>query len=231
MAAPAQSRFTDLDRSPDEAGEGHYLLCMPWDDKNAFRDCPWCGLTNTRLVTLVINQEAKDKFGTPRFWAMLACPACGNAVLMKHEGPQSSARGVSLIVPTSKLGEPDIKHLPEDVERYYSDALRVLRVGVPDAAAVQLRRTLEAAAAHYDIKEKVLMKSIEKLINDGHVTQSFAPLLHHIRVVGNVGAHASDERVDQAMAERALRFTTQLLRNLFEVPGELRELAAEANGS
>ncbi|MET7323382.1 DUF4145 domain-containing protein [Streptomyces sp. NPDC005549] len=102
--------------------------------------------------------------------------------------------------------------------------MRVLRVGVPDAAAVQLRRTLEAAAAHFSIKEKVLMKSIEKLISDGHVTQSFAPALHHIRAVGNVGAHASDEDVDQVTAEGALRFTTQLLRNLFEVPGELNEL-------
>jgi hypothetical protein len=74
----------------------------------------------------------------------------------------------------------------------------------------------------------VLVKSIEKLITDGHVTQSFRPLLHHIREVGNVGAHASDERVDQATAERALRFTTQLLRNLFEVPGELQELAEAA---
>lgn len=68
------------------------------------------------------------------------------------------------------------------------------------------------------------MKSIEKLINDGHVTQSFAPVLHHIRAVGNVGAHASDEDVDQTTAEGALRFTTQLLRNLFEVPGELEAL-------
>ncbi|MFI9170803.1 DUF4145 domain-containing protein [Streptomyces lincolnensis] len=128
-------------------------------------------------------------------------------------------------MPISKHAETDIKHLPNDVARYYNDALRVLRAGVPDAAAVQLRRTLEAAAAHYEIREKVLMKSIEKLIKDGHVTQSFGPLLHHIRSIGNVGAHASDEQVDQETAERALRFTTQLLRNLFEVPGELEELA------
>ena len=32
----------------------------------------------------------------------------------------------------------------------------------------------------------------------------------------------SDERVDDETAERVLEFTTQLLRNLFEVPEELR---------
>ncbi|MEV3849648.1 DUF4145 domain-containing protein [Streptomyces microflavus] len=131
------------------------------------------------------------------------------------------------VVPKGPDGATSIDHLPEDVERYYSDAIRVLGVGVPDAAAVQLRRTLEAAAAHFSIRERVLMKSIEKLIADGHVTQSFAPVLHHIRAIGNVGAHASDERVDHEAAQRALRFTTQLLRNLFEVPGELKALTVK----
>ncbi|SFT12656.1 protein of unknown function [Streptomyces sp. ok210] len=108
------------------------------------------------------------------------------------------------------------------------DAIRVLSIGVPDAAVVQLRRTLEAAAAHFQIREKVLMRSIEKLISEGYVTKSFEPALHHIRAVGNVGAHASDERVNQETAERALRFTTQLLRNLFEVPGELQLISAKS---
>ncbi|MGW1663057.1 DUF4145 domain-containing protein [Streptomyces microflavus] len=135
------------------------------------------------------------------------------------------------VVPKGPDGTASIHHLPEDVERYYTDAIRVLGVGVPDAAAVQLRRTLEAAAAHFSIKEKVLMRSIEKLIAEGHVTQGFAPVLHHIRAIGNVGAHASDERVDHEAAQRALRFTTQLLRNLFEVPGELEELNAKPKES
>jgi hypothetical protein len=134
-------------------------------------------------------------------------------------------------VPTPSNTKTDINHLPDDVSRYYDGALRVLRAGVPDAAAVQLRRTLEAAAAHYEIKEKILMKSIEKLINEGHVTQSFEPLLHHIRFIGNIGAHASDEQVEQETAERALRFTTQLLRNLFEVPGELDDLTKSGTSS
>ncbi|MEV0559107.1 DUF4145 domain-containing protein [Streptomyces sp. NPDC050597] len=124
----------------------------------------------------------------------------------------------------------EISHVPDDVQQYFLDAIRVLSVGVPDAAAVQLRRTLEAAAAHFQIKEKVLMRSIEKLISEGYVTKSFGPVLHHIRAVGNVGAHASDERVDQEAAERALHFTTQLLRNLFEVPGELQLISDKPQG-
>ncbi|MFF8975406.1 DUF4145 domain-containing protein [Streptomyces cellulosae] len=200
---------------------------MAWDDKFSFRDCPWCGLTNTRLNVKTVNQKFTTRDGADRFWATLGCPSCGNAVLIEHGDPNARYASPIRVVPAGKEAETTIRHLPEDVERYYLGAMRVLRVGVPDAAAVQLRRTLEAAAAHFGIKERVLMKSIEKLIEDGHVTQSFAPVLHHIRAVGNVGAHASDEDVDQATAEGALRFTTQLLRNLFEVPGELEELTKQ----
>ncbi|MGW4344973.1 DUF4145 domain-containing protein [Streptomyces sp. NPDC004690] len=200
---------------------------MPWHERHSFMDCPWCGLTNTRLNTIAAQQEIRDKRGDAKYWTTLGCPSCGNAVLIRHSGPSARDDSAYDKVPRPRTADSEVKHLPDDVERYYNDALRVLRVGVPDAAAVQLRRTLEAAAAHYEIKEKVLVKSIEKLIAEGHVTQSFAPVLHHIRAVGNVGAHASDEQVDQETAERALRFTTQLLRNLFEVPGELQELNQE----
>jgi len=95
----------------------------------------------------------------------------------------------------------------------------VLAAGVPDAAAVQLRRTLEAAAAHFGVRQRNLVASIEKLIADGLVTKQFGQALDHIRVVGNLGAHATDQRVDEVAAQRAMSFTTLLLRNLFEVPG------------
>jgi hypothetical protein len=60
------------------------------------------------------------------------------------------------------------------------------------------------------------------------VPNSFGDVLHHIRKIGNVGAHQTDERVDEEGARRALRFTTALLYNLFEVPAQL---AAIQNGS
>lgn len=49
-------------------------------------------------------------------------------------------------------------------------------------------------------------------------------MLDHVRQVGNVGAHAGDQAVDEETARLALRFTTQVLRNLFEIPAELKAL-------
>jgi hypothetical protein len=114
--------------------------------------------------------------------------------------------------------------LESRLANFFNDAKRVLKAGVPDAAGVQLRRPLEAAAAHFNINEASLNESIEKLIDQGLVTPQFRGVLDHIRVVENIGAHASDERVGDLTAQRALRFTTQVLRNLFEIPAELEAL-------
>jgi hypothetical protein len=114
-----------------------------------------------------------------------------------------------------------VEHLPPDVGRFYSDPQRVLDAGVPDASAVQLRKTLEAAAGHFGITDGPLVVRIEKLIEGGLITKQFGDVLDHVRKLGNVGAHASDEIVDEASAKKALGFTTQVLRNLFEIPTEL----------
>jgi Domain of unknown function (DUF4145) len=131
-------------------------------------------------------------------------------------------------IPTDEHQRYHVDHLPEDVATFLSGSIRVLDAGVPDGAAVQLRKTLEAAAAHRGIKERTLVASIEKLIEEGMITRDFGKAVHHIRKIGNIGAHYTDERLDRTEAERALKFTVEVLRNLFEVPGELEQIQAEA---
>jgi hypothetical protein len=164
--------------------------------------------------------------GGTRYWSMVSCPRCGGAVTVETAGPHDQSGRVLNVYPEAGA-DLRVEHLPEDVEGYYRDAIRVLEAGVPDAAAVQLRRTLEAAAAHHGIDSGPLVQRIKKLIDAGHITTDFGTVLDHIRQVGNVGAHATDEHVDEETARRALRFTTQVLRNLFEIPAELKALAGD----
>jgi hypothetical protein len=203
----------------------------------AYRDCPWCK-TVSLACGLRWSQVIRAANGVNRLWAVFVCPRCAGAILIEVEvaqgvvpGEGSSIPGDVVVrqvreVPDGGHREFEILHLPEDVSNFLRDAVLVLRAGVPDAAAVQLRRTLEAAAAHREVKEKTLVQSIEKLINAGAVTRDFGDVLHYVRKLGNLGAHYTDEKLSQADVERALRFTAQLLRNLFEVPGELDQLRA-----
>ncbi len=68
------------------------------------------------------------------------------------------------------------------------------------------------------------------MIEDGLITPQFGDALHDVRTVGNLGAHATDERVDEETAERVMRFTVLILQNLFEVPAALALIKDEAGG-
>jgi len=158
--------------------------------------------------------------GVARVWGLVSCPRCAGVITIEAS-TEGKADEVLRVVPESAMQQFNVNHLPDDVARFYQSAIRVLQVGEPDACAVQLRRTLEAATAHKGIANGVLSQRIEKLIENGLVTNEFGKVLDYIREVGNIGAHATDEPVGDESVARALMFTTQLLRNLFEIPKEL----------
>jgi Domain of unknown function (DUF4145) len=201
---------------------------MAFPPNALFRDCPWCGLRQGQFTLIAQELEAK-RLGEPsRFWSLANCPRCGSFVAIETLGPGNPSPGIVSIYP-EQASEIHVEHLPPDVESYYRDAIRVLEAGVPGAAAVQLRKTLEAAAAHHGIDSGPLVKRIQGLIADGLITKDFGGVLDHIRQVGNVGAHAGEDEVHDETARRALRFTTQVLRNLFEIPAELAALSRPAD--
>lgn len=207
---------------------------MAFSPGMAMRTCGYCGLRRAQMNVVVKNHEARRTDNQQISHTVLQCPDCANLTIIRHNGQLASPfkpDEILAVYPSDEDAVHSIRHLPERVEQYYSDARRVLDAGVPDAAAVQLRRTLEAAAAHFDVSEGTLFKSIEKLIQQGLVTTQFRGALDHIRAVGNLGAHASDERVDDIQAQHVLSFTTQLLRNLFEVPGDLLQIATSTSES
>lgn len=192
------------------------------------------------MTPLWSQVKVRAASGVGRSWIVLACPRC--ASLIQIEVYPSRERGLDDASPIpldtelhSARSFPEgsherfkVSHLPEDVERFFTAALRVMEAGVPDAAAVQLRRTIEASANHKEAKGRTLVAMVQSMIDEGIVTRDFAEVLTHVRKLGNIGAHASDEQLTASEVERAMSFTTQFLRNVFEVPGELAALIEEA---
>ena len=191
----------------------------------AYRDCPWCQTKSIAMEVIHPNYATTSSGGSQREWTWLSCPRCRGVVSVESTFNMNPGQVVS-VVPNAVSGA-EVKHLPADVAEYYNNALTVLNAGVPSSAAVELRRTLEAAAKHNDITVTPLVKAIEKMVDEGLVTKSFSSVLGHIRKIGNQGAHAADENISENEVRVALNFTTQILRNLFEVPKEL-ELLNEA---
>lgn len=200
---------------------------MGWGEELKFRNCLWCGLRDAQMNPIMINAQAGRVGQTPRFWSAVACPRCAGVVLLETNTDNESPPTVKMTIPENERTGSHVEHLPPDVAKFYADAQRVLDANVPDASAVQLRKTLEAAAAHFEIDSGPLVGRIQKLIEEGLITKQFGDVVDAVRKLGNVGAHASDETVDETSARRALRFTTQVLRNLFEIPEELNPTSSE----
>ncbi len=204
---------------------------MGYDKTMSVRTCGYCGLRYAQMIAINVNIVHVPMVDRHTLYqSILQCPNCGRITVIEHSSPTEPAAEFRVFPEPDDLRH-NVRHLPEDVEQYFSDARRVLDAGVPDAAAVQLRRTLEAAAARFDVRERNLVGSIQKLIDEGYVTRQFGEALHQVRQVGNLGAHATDERVDEESAQRVMSFTTLLLRNLFEVPGELSAVADQGECS
>lgn len=136
-------------------------------------------------------------------------------------------RALMQVPGTGGVDDLDLRHVPAKPRSHYWSAKRALDAGLSGLAAVALRNTLEAAAAHHGIKQGALFERIDALANVGLITKQFKDVFHRVRMIGNAGAHDSDEQVDEQTARKALLFTTQVLRNLFEIPAELAEVAPE----
>lgn len=201
-----------------------------------YGDCGHCGTRNLQFKILWSVYLLRSVNNAQRSWATVGCPRCAGVTLLEfkatasdHTSPGTQVPGnatVSNIArrPVSAEGEHAIAHVPDEILEYFRNSRIVLTAGVPSAAAVELRRTLEAAAAHFDVKNGALVKQIQELISKGLVTKQFGEALTHVRKIGNVGAHHNDEKLSTDDVELAARFTELLLRNLFEVPGELANL-------
>lgn len=227
---------SDGTRLPDPAerltgsvGPHRYAPRMGFDSDWAFRDCPWCSANDVQMNTPVAPFKTGGTRDTDvRMWQVLSCPRCAGLTVLEVN-PEDDWDSVISVLPRDEDLSADIEALPNDVASYLADAVKVMRVGVPDAAAVQLRRTLEAATmAKGANPKKRLVEQVKELIDAGHVTKVFEPALGYIRKVGNVGAHASSERLTQPEVAQALAFTTLLLRNLFELPAQVEALEAQA---
>lgn len=201
---------------------------MPFSQEFSYRTCPWCNTQDVSMQIKAQDVSFRVASGGQKQWSWLGCPRCGNALSVETD---TQRQRVEKVVPVEPSSAMRVNHLPTDVEEYYSNAQTVLNAGVPSSAAVELRRTLEAAAQHQGVNERTLVRAIEKLAEEGLITNNFTGVLGHIRKVGNVGAHAGDQTLTRQEVEKAMTFTTQVLRNPFEMPKELELLGAPSEGA
>lgn len=94
--------------------------------------------------------------------------------------------------------------LPEEIDKYYQEALRCISADSPNGAVTLFRKTIHALGIHYRITQphddKNLNNIIKKLKDDGHITSKIMEKLLGIKDIGNDGAHINENEPDMSQA-------------------------------
>lgn len=120
------------------------------------------------------------------------------------------------------------KHIPPNVERFLQQGFVNFKAEHFDAAGAMARKALEAAlAAHSpELKKGNLYERINKLKENGVLTESLADWAHNVRLLGNDAVHDL-EPADPVDVNQALLLAEYLLIYLFTLPTEIK-LAKES---
>jgi len=129
----------------------------------------------------------------------------GNMLPVKCEGCFSV---LSLAIDENKLYPSPmpngVKGLPENIDKYYQEALRCISADSPNGAVTLFRKTIHAIGIHYGIAKQHdganLYEIIKKLETEGHITTKIKDKLSGIKDIGNDGAHINENEPDMSQA-------------------------------
>lgn len=185
--------------------------------------CPYCK-TRTKFNPLHLAVVRKDDdYGLMErdFHYLCQCEYCQEVVYTKFwevDFDPDWTFQYELHHPVSLFNYPEYK-LPELVWLSFSEANRCLNAGAYLAVVVMCRRTIEGILKDKGAPKNLsLAKAIEKLANDSTIHDSMKHLADLVRVVGNIGAHASDLKVDEERAKETYEHTQKLIDMLYVLP-------------
>src|SRR5712691_5533290 len=138
------------------------------------------------------------------------------------DGTQHSNYKRKVLYPISR---PELPNLPVKIEKAYRAALKVQKVE-PNACAVLVGRTLEAACNHEKAPGRVLAEKLTYLANAGRIPQTLAEMAHHLKELRNLGAHDAEDTVTEEDVPIILDFLEAILEYLYVAPAKVAAVQA-----
>lgn len=199
------------------------------------RDCPHCETKDMAFSSFAATKR-KD------FWVTaLQCNGCHSGYVIELEtqsvkGPheyQGDIESNNYYKITAEypreIEKSTPEYLPENIAKFYNQAMSALRRNDYDSSAMMSRKVLEVSVKniHPDGKGS-LYKRIETLANEGLITSDLKDWAHLIREDGNESAH-EEVPVTQKFAESILSFTELFLLYIFTMPGMVSNRKPEKN--
>ena len=193
--------------------------------------CPHCGNLAPQKLSFIqkclsdsysTDGDLIGKRDTPEAYYISTCETCGGVLLYYDFGDcfgENDFHHADLVWPNSDL---PLKGIPKTVSSCYSEAVRIKRIA-PNAFAVQIRRSLEALCDDRGAKEGPLQKRLLELVSKGEMPSILAEMTDVLRLLGNIGAHATDQAIKPGHVYMIDEFFRTIVEYVYVAPKKLKK--------
>jgi len=174
--------------------------------------CPYCSVrVKVPAETRIFDAET----GAIKFH-IFKCSNCCMPVTIGQDG--------SIIPPSLFLPFENITHLPEKIEKMYDECRKSFSAECYYSVIMVARSLIMRIAVDKGALVKLTFeKYVIYLQDQGYISQNNLIWVDKIRRLGNHFIHEVDEAT-KADAERSIVFVSQLLKNIYELPGMAMEV-------
>jgi hypothetical protein len=177
----------------------------------------------------------KPDEGPPIEYTLARCETCADAALFYREDMGDGFEGDNYY----RLWPPHERHLgfalPDTVRQSYDEAVKCENAKAHLAAVVIVRRALEAVTKEYEPSARTLHAGMKALLERGIISKELSDWGNQLRVIGNLGAHATSEKIDAQDAAEAIDFLQAILEILYDLRPRFEKMrlrrAANASGA
>jgi len=170
----------------------------------------------------------KEKYVTRTIsWEVFECVTCSKPTLIEDDMVLDSADLPELlneIVLYPSVDTP-LTNLPEKIEKAYAAAIKVKNIE-PNACAVLVGRTLEAACNHEEAQGTTLAQKLNHLAQNGRIPNTLAEMARQLKELHNLGAHDAEDEVTEEDVPIILDFLEAILEYLYVAPAKIEAVRA-----
>jgi Domain of unknown function (DUF4145) len=192
------------------------LLCGHCGNKTTFEE-----RGNYYTQEPVINDEREIVWGTIS-WHLIECKTCSKPTLIEVTLDKPPLEVQRTLYPSIQT---KLTNLPQKVERAYTAALRVRNIE-PNACAVLVGRTLEAACNHEEAQGRTLAQKLNYLAQNGRIPNTLAEMARQLKELRNLGAHDAEDEVTEEDVPVILDFLEAILEYLYVAPARINAVRA-----
>jgi hypothetical protein len=194
-----------------------------------------CGNCRTTVLAEVIGKVSETGNDDFDFWyeaVLLKCPACNEAVFatrpmdtFEYPKPHMDWGSLKRVWPNPDGGDLDLS-IPFRVRKSLDEAQKCVGAQSYLAAAVMVRRTLEAVANHFGVTSGSLPSRLGALRDKGVIDVRMLEWADSLRKHGNLGAHDTEGNVTEQDAKDLVEFAEAICDYVFVLSKKFEDFLA-----